>query len=93
MYILTEARYEKKTRRLLPGKNGNTKLWAYPPALFNNRENAERAMGRNVTDVVNNAKAKGTFKKVHVSTSIKVVECTDCIKIFRISENNPEDEF
>lgn len=35
MYILNNARYNKKTRRIIPNKMPVTKLWVYPATLYN----------------------------------------------------------
>ena len=93
MYILNSARYEKKSKNLLPNGKGNTKLWALPATLFNKWENATKAMDNAVDDAVAWAKKNGTFVNVHEESShpIKIVECTDCITIFRITDDTPED--
>ena len=46
-----------------------------------------------VKDAVAWAKKEGTFVKVHDEPSypLTVVECTDCITIFRITDDTPED--
>lgn len=93
MYILNSARYEKNTRTLVPDGKGHTKIWALPATLYNKLENAREAMDDAVKDAVAWAKKEGTFVKVHDEPSypIKVVECTDCITIFRITDDEPED--
>lgn len=93
MYILNSARLEKKSRNLLPDGKGNTKLWALPATLYNKFDNAKKAMVDAVEDAVAWAKKEGTFVKVHDDplAVIKVVECTDCITIFRITDDEPED--
>ena len=93
MYILNSARLERKSRNLLPNGKGNTKLWALPATLYNKFENAKKAMVDAVEDAVAWAKEAGTFVKVHDEPSypVKVVECTDCITIFRITDDEPED--
>jgi hypothetical protein len=93
MYILNSARHEKKSKTLIPDGNGKTKLWVLPATLYNKLENAKEAMIDAVEDAVAWAKKEGTFVKVHDEPSypIKVVECTDCITIFRITDDEPED--
>ena len=93
MYILNSARLERKSRNLLPNGNGKTKLWALPATLYNKFENAKEAMDAAVKDAVAWAKKEGTFVKVHDEPSypLKVVECTDCITIFRITDDTTED--
>lgn len=93
MYILNSARHEKKSKTLIPNGNGKTKLWVLPATLYNKLENAREAMDDAVKDAVAWAKKEGTFVKVHDEPSypIKVVECTDCITIFRITDDTPED--
>ena len=93
MYILNSARLERKSRNLLPNGNGKTKLWALPATLYNKFENAKEAMDDAVKDAVAWAKKEGNFVKVldEPTYPIKVVECTDCITIFRITDDTPED--
>ena len=93
MYILNSARLERKSRNLLPNGNGKTKLWALPATLYNKFENAKEAMDAAVKDAVAWAKKEGTFVKVHDEPSypLKVVECTDCITIVRITDDTTED--
>ena len=93
MYILNSARHEKKIRTLIPNGNGKTKLWVLPATLYNKLENAKEAMDDAVKDAVAWAKKEGTFVKVHDEPSqlLKLVECTDCITIFRITDDTPED--
>ena len=93
MYILNSARLERNSRNLLPDGKGHTKLWALPATLFNKFENAKKAMDDAVNNAVIRAKNEDTFVKVHDEPSypVKVVECTDCIAIFRITDDTPED--
>lgn len=93
MYILNSARLEKKSRNLLPDGKGHTKLWALPATLFNKWDNATKAMDDAVNNEVAWAKKEGTFVKVldEPSYPVKVVECTDRITIFRITDDTPED--
>ena len=93
MYILNSARFEKKSRNILPNAKGHVKLWALPATLYNKFENAKKAMDGAVNDAVACAKKEGTFVKVldEPSYPIKVVECTDTITIFRITDDTPED--
>jgi hypothetical protein len=93
MYILNSARHEKKSKTLIPDGKGKTKLWVLPATLYNKLETAREAMADAVKDAVAWAKKEGTFVKVHDEPSypLTVVECTDCITIFRITDDTPED--
>lgn len=95
MYILNVARYEKKSRTLFPTNKGTVKLWVQPGTLFNKLDNAKDCLESEVNAVVEKFTRNGTYKQTHRRQNdesfLTVVEGSDCIAIFRITEDTPED--
>lgn len=94
MYILNNARYNKKTRRIIPNKMPVTKLWVYPATLYNTEKGASYAMELAVKNAVKWAKGDKLKPVVHTDPSdpyYKVVETEKYLEIFRITDDEPED--
>ena len=94
MYILNMARFNKGTRKLLPDNAGNTKLWVFPATLYRKKKNAVKALENAVNNAVEWAKNCNTFIKVHRNfedSMVQVVECTDGVEIFRLTDDAAED--
>lgn len=93
MYILSSIQYEKKAKKLIPSNGRSGKLWPLPPMLFNQKINALKTMDDDVKYTVRMAEEKDTFIKLHDFSTflVKVVECSDTITVFRITEDTPED--
>lgn len=94
MYILNNARYNKKTRRIIPNKMPDTKLWVCPATLYNTERGASDALERSVKNAVDWAKGDKLNPVVHTDPSdpyYKVVETEQYLEIFRITDDEPED--
>lgn len=94
MYILNNARYNKKTRRIIPNKMPDTKLWVCPATLYNTEKGASDALELAVKNAVKWAKGDKLNPMVHTDPSdphYKVVETEKYLEIFRITDDEPED--
>lgn len=94
MYILNNARYNKKTRRIIPNKMPDPKLWVCPATLYNTFKGASDALERAVKNAVDWAKGDKLNPVVHTDPSdpyYKVVETEKYLEIFRITDDEPED--
>ena len=94
MYILNNARYNKKTRRIMPGKMPDTKLWVCPATLYRTEKGASDALELAVKNAVKWAKGDKLNPVVHTDPTnsyYKVVETEKYLEIFRITVDEPED--
>ena len=94
MYILNNARYNKKARRIIPSMMAGTKIWVCPATLYNTEKGASDALELAVKNAVDWAKDDGLNPVVHTDPTnpyYKVVETEKYLEIFRITDDEPED--
>lgn len=95
MYVLNHAIVRKRARKFIPdGKTGSIRLWCYPAMLFNKSENAFKSMDSQVEGVVQLAKNRKEFVRLHADPDnpyIRAVECSTYTEVFRITDDTPED--
>lgn len=94
MYILNNARYNKKARRIIPSMMAGAKIWVRPATLYNTEKGASDALELAVKNAVDWAKDDKLNPVVHTDPSdphYKVVETEKYLEIFRITDDEPED--
>jgi len=94
MYILNNARYNKKAHRIIPSMMSGAKLWVCPATLYNTENGVSDALELAVKNAVDWAKDDGLNPVVHTDPTnpyYKAVETEKYIEIFRITEDEPED--
>ena len=93
MFAVNNCRFTKKTRNLVQGRtHKNVKLWVLPPMICNKREAAEREFENAITTCENWLKEHSQYVETHRDgTTVAVVEGTETIDSFRLTEDTPED--
>lgn len=93
MFAVNNCRFTKKTRNLVQGMTRkDVKLWVLPPMICNTQETAESEFEKAVAAREKWLKQNLQYVATHRDgTTVAVVEGTETIDSFRLTEDTPED--